>query len=179
VTVEDLATLFDYGYWANDGLRDVLSHVTTEQFTQPVAGSYGSIRNTMVHMLSAEWGWLERCGGAARGPALDARDYPTAAALFDRWRDVQAGVRGFLSTLQEDDLERLVEFAIGGGPRRSMPLGQLLHHAAVHGVHHRGQVALLLRTLGHAPGNFDILLYYARRSPDHPCRPRHDRGLHR
>jgi uncharacterized damage-inducible protein DinB len=34
-----------------------------------------------------------------------------------------------------------------------------MHHAAVHAVHHRGQVALLLRTLGYEPGNFDLLLY--------------------
>lgn len=164
MTVEDLKTLFDYGYWANEGLCDVLSQLTTEQFTQQVAGSYGSIRNTMVHMLSAEWGWLERCGGAARGPALNGQDYPTVTSLFDRWRHVEARVREFLSTLQQDDLERVIEFSLGGGSRQSMALGQLLHHAAIHGVHHRGQVALLLRTLGHVPGNFDILLYYARRS---------------
>ena len=163
MTVEDLKALFDYSYWANSGLRDVLSHVTTEQFTQPVAGSYGSIRNTMVHMVSAEWGWLERCGGATRGPALNAQDYPTVTALFDLWRHVEARVREFLSSLQDEDLGRVVEFAIGGGPRQSMALGQLLHHTAIHGVHHRGQVALLLRTVGHVPGNFDILLYYARR----------------
>jgi uncharacterized damage-inducible protein DinB len=166
VTVEDLETLFDYGYWANAELRDVLSRLPTEQFTQPVAGSYGSIRNTMVHMLSAEWGWLERCGGAARGPALSAQDYPTVTSLFDRWRHVEARVREFLSTLQDEDLRREVEFAIGGGSRQSMPLGRLLHHAAIHGVHHRGQVALLLRMLGHVPGNFDVLLYYARLSPE-------------
>lgn len=163
MTVEDLKTLFDYSYWATAGLRDPLSHVTTEQFTQPVAGSYGSIRNTMVHMLSAEWGWLERCGGSPRGPALNAQDYPTVASLFDRWKYVEARVGEFLSTLQDEDLERVVEFAIGGS-KQSMPLGQLMHHAAIHGVHHRGQVALLLRTLGHVPGNFDVLLYYARRS---------------
>jgi uncharacterized damage-inducible protein DinB len=164
VTVEDLETLFNYSYWANEGLFDVLSQLTTEQFTQQVAGSYGSIRNTMVHMLSAEWGWLERCGGAARGPALNAQDYPTLTSLRDRWRHVEARVREFLSTLQQDDLERVIEFSLGGGSRQSMPVGQLLHHAAIHGVHHRGQVSLLLRTLGHVPGNFDILLYYARPS---------------
>jgi uncharacterized damage-inducible protein DinB len=162
VTVQDLEGLFDYGYWANDKVRGVLSQLTTEQFTQHVAGSYGSIRNTMVHMLSAEWGWLERCGGATRGPALKPQDYPTVTSLFDRWRDVEARVREFLSTLQDEDLARVVEFALGSGPRQSMALGALLHHAAIHGVHHRGQVALLLRMLGHVPGNFDILLYYAR-----------------
>lgn len=44
MTVEDLETLFDSSYWANGGLRDVLSQGTTEQFTKPVAGTYGSIR---------------------------------------------------------------------------------------------------------------------------------------
>ena len=34
-----------------------------------------------------------------------------------------------------------------------------MQHSVIHGVHHRGQVALLLRLLGHAPGNFDILFY--------------------
>lgn len=164
MTVEDLETLFDYSYWANDGLRDVSSQMTAEQFTRPVAGSYGSVRNTMVHMLSAEWGWLERCGGAARGPALKPDDYPTVTSVFDRWHYVETRVREFVATLRDQDLGRVVEFAIGGGSRQSMALGQLLHHAAIHGVHHRGQVALLLRTLGHVPGNFDILLYYARRS---------------
>lgn len=163
MTVADLTTLFDYSYWANAGLHDVVSQLTTEQFTKHVAGSYGSIRNTMVHMLSAEWGWLERCGGAARGPALNAQDYPTATSLFDRWHDVEARVREFLSTLHDEDLARRVEFAIGSGARQSMALGQLLHHAAIHGVHHRGQVVLLLRTLGQVPGNFDILIYYAQR----------------
>jgi len=42
-------------------------------------------------------------------------------------------------------------------------LGELLHHATVHGVHHRGQVSLLLRSLGLTPGNVDILLYYGER----------------
>jgi uncharacterized damage-inducible protein DinB len=44
-----------------------------------------------------------------------------------------------------------------------MELGESLQHGANHGVHHRGQVALLLRVLGHAPGNFDLLFYDAER----------------
>jgi uncharacterized damage-inducible protein DinB len=90
----------------------VLLELTIEQFTQQVAGSYGSIRNTMVHMLSAEWGWLERCGGAARGPALNARDYPTATSLFERWGQVETAVRDFLSTLRASvvsGLDKVIE----------------------------------------------------------------------
>lgn len=161
MTVNDLQVLFDYGYWANSKLFAVMSQVTPEQFTQPVTGNHGSIRNTMVHVLSAEWGWLSRCGGPERGESLNPADYPTVESLVSTWNTVESHLREFLSTLRDDDLTRHVEFVIGGTEKRSMPVGELLQHAANHGVHHRGQVSLLLRLQGYNPDNFDILIYYA------------------
>ncbi|MBI1761045.1 MAG: DinB family protein [Acidobacteria bacterium] len=161
--VNDLISLYDYGYWVNRKLFQVLAQLTPEEFTQPVAGSYGSIRNTLVHVLSAEWGWLDRCGGPARSVALKGDDYPTLETLRETWGRVEGYVREFLSGLKDEDLTRVVEFTLGPTGKQAMPLGELLHHAAIHGVHHRGQVALLLRMLGYTPGNFDILFYYAER----------------
>src|SRR5260370_29773869 len=161
-SAKDLQALYDYGYWANGKLLEVVSQLTPEQFTQPLTGSYGSVRNTLVHILSAEWGWLDRCGGAQRGPALVAADYPTVTSLIDRWREVEAHVREFLSNLNDEDLGRVIEFSIGNGPRYAMRLGEIMHHGAIHAIHHRGQVALLLRSLGQVPSNFDILFYYER-----------------
>ena len=57
-----------------------------------------------------------------------------------------------------NDLIRNVEFTLFE-KSRSMPLGDMMQHAAIHAVHHRGQVALLLRTLGYVPGNFDYVLF--------------------
>ena len=163
MTVKDLESMFDYGYWANRKVFDVISQLTPEQFTQPVAGSYGSIRNTLVHVLSAEWGWLSRCGGPERGQALKPDDFATVESLVGAWSTIEGYVREFLSRLKDEDLARTVEFMNPRGEKRSMRLGELMQHAAVHGVHHRGQVALLLRLLGHVPGNFDMLFYYADR----------------
>ena len=161
MTVKDLERAYDYGYWANRKLFQVVAQLTPEQFTQPVAGSYGSIRNTLVHILSAEWGWLDRCGGPARGPALKGDDYPTLDSVLETWKSVEANLREFLSKLKDEDLTRIVEFTIPGAEKRLMELGALMQHAAAHGVHHRGQVALLLRVLGYTPGNFDLLIYDA------------------
>jgi uncharacterized damage-inducible protein DinB len=157
--VRDLERLYDYHYWANRQLIGVVSQLTPEQFTQSIAGSYGSVRNTLVHVLSAEWGWLDRCGGPERGERLNPQDYPTVESLVQSWTRVEEYVRSFLSGLKDEDLTRDIQFAIGGGPKHSIPLGDLMQHAAVHAVHHRGQIALLLRTLGYGPGNFDLLLY--------------------
>ena len=157
--VVDLQRLYDYGYWANRRLFGVISLLTPEQFTQPVAGSYGSIRNTLVHILSAEWGWLDRCGGPPRGAKLHPHDYPSVESVQELWARVEGYVRTFLSSLSDADVARDIEFTIGDGPKQSQSLGALLQHGANHGVHHRGQVALLLRMLGHAPGDFDYLYY--------------------
>jgi uncharacterized damage-inducible protein DinB len=157
--VKDLQALYDYSYWANGKIFEVIAQLTPEEFTKQVAGSFGSVRNTMVHMMSAEWGWLERSGGVRRGPALVAAHYPTVASIVDQWRQVEANMRAFLAALKDSDLDELREFSFGG-PAYSMRRGDLLQHAAIHCVHHRGQIALLLRSLGHAPGNVDMLFYY-------------------
>lgn len=161
MTVADLQLLFEYAKWADGRLFDVLSDLTTEEFTRSVAGSYGSVRGTMVHMISATWGWVGRCSGRERGPALVPEDYPTVASVRELWQKVEGIVGTFLDSLQESDVERLVTFQFPGQPTYALPLGEIMQHAVMHSVHHRGQVALLLRELGYIPGNFDFLFFVA------------------
>src|ERR1043166_10141001 len=105
MTVDDLKRRYNYGYWANEKLMAVISQPTSEKFQRSVAGSLGSIRNTLVHVMSAEWGWIDRCGGSARGPALKADDYPTAESL-PRQRNAGEGQRRVvLPTVDEDDAQ--------------------------------------------------------------------------
>ena len=89
--------------------------------------------------------------------------YPTIEVVVEAWSRVEGYMREFLGDLSDADLQRIVEFQNPRGEKRSMPVGELLQHAANHGVHHRGQVALLIRALGQAPGNFDLLFYDAER----------------
>jgi uncharacterized damage-inducible protein DinB len=93
VTVDDLRTLFDYGWWANGRLLPVVARLTPEEFTRDVTGGHGSIRNTLVHAMSAEWGWLDRCGGAPRGAPLKPPDFPTLESIERTWKKVERSVR--------------------------------------------------------------------------------------
>ena len=161
MTIDEITGLVDYGYWANAQLLGVSARLTPDQFIQPVAGSYGSIRNTWVHVMSAEAGWLERCGGPTRGPQLRAEDYPTVASVVEAWRTIEANFRAFAAGLEESDLIGVIDFSLGSFGSFSMRMGDMLQHVANHGTHHRGQIALLLRALGHPPGNVDMLFYFA------------------
>ena len=162
--------LYDYSCWANQKLLGAVSQLTPEEFTRTVGGSYGSVRNTLVHILSAEWGWLDRCGGLPRGERLKAEDYPTLESVLIVWRKVEAEMRAFLETVSDAELRNEISFAFGGPPM-TLSRGDILQHAVIHAVHHRGQIALMLRELGHAPGNFDFLFYAAERPSLHRATP--------
>jgi uncharacterized damage-inducible protein DinB len=162
MTVKDLQTLYDYNYWANARLFELLSPLPAEDFVRTVAGSYGSIRNTLVHMMSAEGGCLDRCGGPKRGAPLKPEEFPTLAAITTYWTIQESKLRAFLSGLSDADLSRRFEFTVPlFSFTRVMTVGEVLHHAAIHNIHHRGQVMLLFRALGHVPANVDMLFYYA------------------
>lgn len=162
--VADLQHLYAYHYWANGRLFAAVGQLTPQEFTQTVAGSYGSVRNTLVHIVSAEWGWLDRCGGPPRGDRLNADDYPTFESVCDTWRRVESYMRGFLGTLTDADLARAITFSLGSGPAHTLAMADFLTHGIIHAAHHRGQAALLIRALGHAPGNFDYMLYAVERA---------------
>jgi uncharacterized damage-inducible protein DinB len=161
MNARDLEGIFDYSYWANRNIFRIVALLDRDEFTRRVAGAYGSVQNTLVHALSTEWGWLDRCGGLQRGPRLNSADYPDADSLIGAWSRVEESMRTFLGGLTDNDLLRTIEYPGSEGATRSMPLVELMHHAANHTAHYRAQTSLLLRELGHAPGDVDMLFYFA------------------
>ena len=161
ISAAALARLYDYSSWANQRILAACRQLSPDEFTQSVAGSYGSVRNTFVHTLSAEWGWLERCGGPPRGARLVAEDFPTLESVAEVWGRVETSMRAYLAGLDDASAAEEVTFTLGAGPAQTATRGDLLTHVVVHAVHHRGQVSLLIRELGYAPGNVDFLIYLA------------------
>ena len=96
MTVKDLEALFDYSSWANEKFFEVISQLTDEQFIQPVAGSYGSIRNTLVHVLSAEWG-----PGVSRNPFLQftLKSARAGDKVSIAWKDSRGDTRSDETTV--------------------------------------------------------------------------------
>ena len=54
---------FEYDRWANARMLGVVGGISPEAFLKDLGSSYGSIRNTVAHILSSECAWLERWQG--------------------------------------------------------------------------------------------------------------------
>lgn len=168
MNVSDLVTLYDYNCWANEQLFKAVEQLSPEEFTRSIGGAYDSVRTTLVHMLEVEKGWLARCDGDAGWLEFNPAEFSSLNSIKAEWKSVEQFGRGFLSRLTEDDLRRSISYRFENDDPRALPLAETVQHTANHTAHHRGQLALMLRMLGHAPGNMDMLFYYAGRLSDFP-----------
>jgi uncharacterized damage-inducible protein DinB len=159
---QDLTTLrnfFAFGRWANRTILESVAALTPEEFARSIGGSFGSVQGTLVHLSGADWVWLERFHG--RSP----REMPAGYELLDlealarKWREVEAGQDAYIAKLTPERLAEPLSYVSFSGDSFTRELGDALLHLANHGTYHRGQVATLLRQLGHTAASTDYLRF--------------------
>jgi uncharacterized damage-inducible protein DinB len=157
-----IGALYRYDSWANEEVLDAASRVTPADFTRGLGSSHGSVRDTLTHVVWAEWIWLERWKGASPTVVFPPADFPSVDALRERFRSVAAERSAFMRRLTAEDLLQVREYRNLRGEAWRYPLWQQMHHVVNHSTYHRGQVVTMLRQLGAAVPATDFLVYYDR-----------------
>jgi uncharacterized damage-inducible protein DinB len=153
-----LNELFDYNYWARDRQLQTCADLTEEQFLRPLGNSFSSIRDTFAHLIGAEWLWLECWRGHLSNPMLSGKEFPTLAAVSERWRVVESEMRQYLAGLSEETLARPTTYVSPEGQSWTYTHWRTVMHLLNHQSYHRGQITTLLRQLGIRPPEVDFLV---------------------
>jgi len=152
--------LYAYNDWANDRAFGAVRSLGPDLLSRDLGNSFASLLDTFVHLVGAEWIWLERWHGRWP-PALpktsEAGDLRDVRARADQ---VRRDREKWLGSLREEDLQKDVRYKNLRGEFYAYPLWQQLAHVANHSTYHRGQITTLLRQLGAAVVSTDLLLYY-------------------
>jgi uncharacterized damage-inducible protein DinB len=163
--MDEIFELFEYNRWANDRLLNAVEPLSTEQFTRDLKSSFLSVRDTVVHIMGAEWIWLQRWLGTSPAGAPDEWGVATLETIRERWAEIEAQRKTFLASLTPASLAAPVAYRNTKGEPFTNPLGQLLRHVVNHSTYHRGQVATMLRQLDMPPISTDLVLFYRQRAP--------------
>lgn len=158
--IDEVRRLYAFNRWANLRFLDALDVLSEEELGRDMGSSFPSVAATLVHMLGAEWIWLERWLGRSPTSFPDAAGLSSVAAVRTRWDALWGEQMQFLDLLDDSDLSRALAYRNMAGHDFAQPLGELLRHVVNHGSYHRGQLATLLRQLGHAAPATDLVLYY-------------------
>jgi uncharacterized damage-inducible protein DinB len=151
--------MYSYNTWANHRIFEMAAQLSPEEFTAPMDMDGNSIRNILVHLLSAQNVWLGRMQDGSTPSPLEPLEFSTVALLYQRWTAIDGITQGFLDTLDEATLAATRTYINFKGEQNTYPIWQMLYHQANHAMQHRSELALLLTQLGHSPGLLDFLIY--------------------
>ena len=159
MSTEYVRTLYQYSAWANGRILDTAAGLAPGQLTEGAGASHGSVRDTLVHTMSAQWIWLQRWKGVSPRAMLRAGDFPDLDAIRTHWAALERETRDFVEGLGEAQLARVLSYTNARGQEWAYPLWQMLIHQVNHATQHRSEAALLLTQMGHSPGDLDLLVY--------------------
>lgn len=157
--VETIRTLYQYNTWANARVVDTAERLGPEPFVTPHDAACPSVRDTLVHTMSAQWIWLERWLGRSPRALFDPEGFPDVASIRARWADVERDTRRFVAEVDEARLASVVEYRNPRGEPWAHTLWQQMIHQVNHATQHRSEVAVMLTRFGHSPGDLDFLIW--------------------
>ena len=159
-TTTILEDLYRYNDWANGRIFALCQSLTEAQLDEPREMGFGSLRNTLFHILAAEEIWFERWNGDPwRAFPLHADGLPIAD-ISSRLQHISERRQGMLDRERGDGWRRIVHYKDAKGNAFSVALGDLALHVANHGIHHRAQALSFLKSFGQTvPGGLDYLFY--------------------
>ena len=148
-----LEDAFAHHAWATVRLIDACTVLTPERLAAAVPGTYGSILDTMRHLVGADsWYLFDLTGDAARCIEEGEMDLGHLRAAMQ-----DDGEAWLLLLGDHPDPDTVVhEVDESDGFERDAPIGIRLAQALHHGTDHRSQVCTALTNLGVDPPSIDV-----------------------
>lgn len=163
--------LASYNQWINAKLYEAASQLSGADLAKDRGAFFGSILNTLNHIVIADIIWLKRF---AKHPSCttvlrEVADLPDPTSLNQiifsdfsslhkhrTWLDGQ--IIHWIDKLSENDLDYVLSYHNVKGVSASKRYSNLLLHFFNHQTHHRGQVSTLLSQAGVDIGITDLLV---------------------
>jgi uncharacterized damage-inducible protein DinB len=163
---DDIQLLFEFDRWANSRVFEAAFSLSKKQFTRDLGGSFPSVRDTLVHIVRSEEGWLRCWKELSPSPtfvldfwnrhhgAYNPNDFPDVTAVQRKWAEVERNQIDFVNRVTTESLNR--KLPVG---TKQISLAHLMQHLANHSTYHRGQVALMMRQLAVEPLATDFAMF--------------------
>lgn len=152
-----LSEFFRHNLWANLTLLDFLSKLPDEKLDATIDGVFGTLRETLMHMLTSEEGYARHFGYTAEErptPWLkEIKEFPTFDEL--KRRATYTG-KALIHGAETADVNKVLMLDDGTYPAQMIIV---LLQAINHTVDHRSQISTMLAQQGINPPSLDAWSY--------------------
>ena len=165
---DPLTVAFQHNLWANLTLLEACRELSEEQLARDLLGTYGSIRDTLEHIVRGEMSYFSRISTGKRKTFPADAPPMTIPEMIEHTR--QTG-EGLVAWARKVSAEESVEIN-WDGELRQVPKSIILTQALDHGTDHRSQIKTILTQIGIEPPElqswdyFDQLYLTEKESPE-------------
>ena len=149
-----LVEYFKHNTWANLRVIDFCAGLPDARLDERVPGTFGSIRETLIHLAGAQERYLSRFTGTIpEQPPRESAGFPGFPELRERARQSSVGLEAIAAQI-EPDPGRTIQIT-WQGQQQSLRASVLLIQVINHGTEHRAHIATTLGALGIEPPEID------------------------
>lgn len=155
--------LYDYHFTENRRMWDnCVTPLSSEQFTQNVTYSHGSVRDQIIHLVDVDELWFSELRGIQPSEPFPATSSDDRENIRTKWDSIEQSMRDYLAHLRDDMLfDRPIKEP---EEDKGLIVWQVLLHVVNHGTDHRAQLLRLIHDLGVKTTSQDFIFYIY----DHP-----------
>jgi len=154
--MDTITTIYSHHHWANIVIFERCCELTEEELDASIQGVYGSIRETLNHIMRAEKSYFSRI---STGKQYDHPEKAPQITIEDMVKEVKSTGAGFIEWASKVD-EKDSVMIDWDGIMREVPKTIILNQVINHGTEHRSQIMSIMTQIGIEPPDVSSWTYF-------------------
>lgn len=155
-SLDTITIIFSHNLWANTVVFERCCELTDEQLNASIPGVFGSIRETLNHIMRAEKSYLSRI---STGKQYNHPEKDPQLTIGEMVKEVITTGAGFIEWVAKVD-ENDAVMIDWDGTMREVPKTIILNQVINHATEHRSQIMSIMTQLGIEPPDVSSWTYF-------------------
>ncbi|WP_258833442.1 DinB family protein [Peribacillus frigoritolerans] len=160
---EPVLEMYNYHAWANGVIIDRLNELPEHVYHKEIQSGFSSVSKVLSHIYLTDYAWFDIISGISMDEAMASSselkeevEKKSIEEMKKTFIDLYERNKALLSTVDMGKV-MVVDNPYAGSLETS--ISESVLHVVTHGSYHRGNIATMLRQMGHASVMQDFGLY--------------------
>jgi uncharacterized damage-inducible protein DinB len=156
--------MYNYHVWANGVIIDRLKELPKEIYHKEIQSGFSSVSKVLSHIYLTDYAWFDIISGKSMNDAMaftnQLREQVETKSIEEMKKiflDLSERNKALLTS--REDIEKLIVVDNPYAGLLETSISESVLHVVTHGSYHRGNIATMLRQMGHTSVMQDFGLY--------------------
>ena len=160
---EPVLEMYNYHAWANGVIIDRLNELPEHVYHKEIQSGFSSVSKVLSHIYLTDYAWFDIISGISMNEAMASSselkeevEKKSIEEMKKTFMDLYERNKALLSTV---DMEKIMVVDNPYAGSLETTISESVLHVVTHGSYHRGNIATMLRQMGHTSVMQDFGLY--------------------